>query len=116
LHDPGKTLEDLRAAVELLQTRMAMRTHLNSLPKLQAEEKEIGRQIAEAEAALARAEDAHQETTYPLVGRLQQVRDAIRTPSGTVSNWSPPAPTRICWPMPPRWPRSGGRRTSGSTR
>ncbi len=32
----------------------------------------------EADAALARAEDAHQETTYPLIGRLQQVRDAIR--------------------------------------
>jgi len=78
LHDSGKTLDDLRSAVELLQTRMAMRTHLNSLPKLQAEEKEIGRQIAEAEAALARAEDTHQETTYPLIGRLQQVRDAIR--------------------------------------
>jgi hypothetical protein len=57
---------------------MAMRTHLNSLPKLQAEEKEIGRQIAEADAALVRAEDEHQETTYPLLGRLQQVRDAIR--------------------------------------
>ncbi|HMO35798.1 MAG TPA: hypothetical protein PKA06_07140, partial [Gemmatales bacterium] len=57
---------------------MRTRPHLNSLPKLQAEEKEVGPQIAEADAALARAEDAHQETTYPLVGRLQQVRDAIR--------------------------------------
>jgi putative intracellular protease/amidase len=78
LHDAGKTLDDLCSAVEVLQSRRAMRKHLNSLPKLQAEEKEIGRQIAEADAALARAEDTHQETTCPLAGRLQQVRDAIR--------------------------------------
>jgi len=66
--DAGNLLDDLRAAVELYQKRFAMRTLVNSMPKLEAERKEIEWQLSRADAALEAAEQHHTETTSPLHG------------------------------------------------
>jgi chromosome segregation ATPase len=74
LSDSGRSLDDLRTAVELYQRRVAMRAQLDSLPKLEAERKEIERQLAEADAALSAAEQRHMEVTVPLRSRLEQLQ------------------------------------------
>jgi len=45
-----------------------MRTLVNSMPKLEAERKEIEWQLSKADAALEAAEQQHTETTSPLHG------------------------------------------------
>ena len=78
LGDTGKPLDDLRAAVELYQQRFAMRAQVNSLPKLEAERKEVEQQLLKADAALEAAEQQHTETTAPLHGRLEMLRQAMQ--------------------------------------
>lgn len=78
LNESGKSLDDLRAAVELYQQRFAMRTLVNSLPKLEAERKEVERQLTKADEALEAAEQQHTETTAPLHGRLEMLRQAMQ--------------------------------------
>ena len=78
LSDAGKSLDDLRAAVELYQKRFAMRTLVNSLPKLEAKRKEVERQLTKADEALEAAEQHHTETTTPLHGRLEMLRQAMQ--------------------------------------
>jgi predicted nucleic acid-binding Zn-ribbon protein len=78
LSDAGKSLDDLRAAVELYQKRFAMRTLVNSLPKLEAERKEIELHLSKADAALEAAEQQHADVTAPLHGRLEMLRQAMQ--------------------------------------
>jgi predicted nucleic acid-binding Zn-ribbon protein len=78
LSESGKSLDDLRAAVELYQQRFAMRTLVNSLPKLEAERKEVERQLTQADEALEAAERQHSEATAPLHGRLEMLRQAMQ--------------------------------------
>ena len=78
LSDAGRSLDDLRTAVELYQKRVGMRTPLDSLPKMEAERKEIERRLSEADEALAAAERQHAEVTGPLRGRLEQLQLATR--------------------------------------
>jgi len=77
LNDSGRSLDDLRAAVELYQKRAAMRAMLDSLPKLEAERREIEQRLAEADAALRAAEQRHAEVAIPLRGRLEQLQQAL---------------------------------------
>lgn len=76
LREAGKTLDDLREAVERLQARRRLREQLDGLPKLAAERREIEKQIAAADNTLADAEQKHAEVTAPLHARLVQVREA----------------------------------------
>jgi predicted nucleic acid-binding Zn-ribbon protein len=78
LRDTGKSLDDLRAAVELYQKRFAMRAQVNALPKLEAERKEVERQLSKADAALEAAEQQHADVTTPLHGRLEMLRQAMQ--------------------------------------
>jgi hypothetical protein len=78
LSDTGKSLDDLRAAVELYQRRFAMRAQVNSVPKLEAERKGVEQQLLKADAALEAAEQQHTETTAPLHGRLEMLRQAMQ--------------------------------------
>jgi predicted nucleic acid-binding Zn-ribbon protein len=78
LSDADKSLDDLRAAVELYQKRFAMRTLVNSMPKIEAERKELERQVTQADETLEAAERKHEETTAPLTGRLEMLRQAMQ--------------------------------------
>lgn len=73
-----KSVEDLQAAVELYQQRFALRTQLNSLPKLATERKEIEQQMAKANEALEEAERQHEETMNPLISQHEIVRQAMQ--------------------------------------
>ncbi len=78
LSDTGKSLNDLRAAVELYQRRFAMKTQVNSLPKLEAERKEVEQKLLNADAVLEATEQQHTETTAPLHGQLEMLRQAMQ--------------------------------------
>ncbi len=78
LHDAGKSLDDLRKAVELLQKRRALRETLDRVPALQAERQEIERQLNAAYIALEEAEEKHAEVTHPLRCRLDKLMDELR--------------------------------------
>lgn len=77
LQDAGKSLDELRQAVERLHHRRQLREQLDRLPALASERQEIEKQIAAADAALEAAEKKHSETTGPLVARLQQIRELV---------------------------------------
>ena len=74
----GKSVEELRAAVELYQRRSVMRTQVNSLPKLESERKEIEQQMTKANAALEEAERQHEETMNPLISQHEIVRHVMQ--------------------------------------
>jgi chromosome segregation ATPase len=75
LHDAGKSLEDLREAVERLHARRRLRELVDALSGLAAERARIEKQIKAADAALEAAEDKHATTTNPLLARLRQIKD-----------------------------------------
>ena len=77
LHDAGKSLDDLRQAVEQLQHRRQLRENWDRLPGVAAEREDIEKQLAAAQEALDDAEQRHAETTNPLIARLNQIRDAM---------------------------------------
>lgn len=73
-----KTLADLKAAVEHRRRRLEQRAKLDTLPKLEAEQAELLKQVEKANAALAEAERHHQEAVEPLGNRLVRLKDEIR--------------------------------------
>lgn len=77
LSDSGKSLDDLRTAVELLTKRRELRHAVDQQPKLLKEREQIDRQIQKANADLAAAEQRHQEATHPLLCRRDEIRDAM---------------------------------------
>jgi hypothetical protein len=76
LNDCGKTVDDLREAVELLVRRRALRASFDALPKIAKEREAVVRQIAAADRALQEAEDRHDEVTAPLYARVQELKQA----------------------------------------
>jgi chromosome segregation ATPase len=72
----GKSVEQLRADVELYQQRRAWREQYDALPKLNEEKTAIERQIAEAEKAFEAARRQYEAATDPLHARLRQVQEA----------------------------------------
>ena len=76
LGEAGKTLDDLREAVERLQARRRLREQMDELPKLAVERQEIEKQLAAADNILADAEQQHSEVTAPLRARLVRIREA----------------------------------------
>lgn len=73
LTESGKSVEQLRADVELYQQRRVWREQYDALPKLNEETATIERQIADAEKAFAAARRQFDTTTGPLQARLRQV-------------------------------------------
>lgn len=71
----GKSVEQLRADVELHQQRRAWREQYDALPKLNEETATIERQIADAEMAFEAARAQFHAATNPLHARLRQLQE-----------------------------------------
>ena len=71
----GKSVEQLRADVELHQQRRAWREQYDALPKLTEQTATIERQIADAEKAFEAARAQFHAATNPLHARLRQVQE-----------------------------------------
>jgi chromosome segregation ATPase len=67
----GRSLEELRAAVEVYRRRIALKAKLDAAPGLRARRQELEKQIRQADAALAEAERRHTEVTTPLRAQLE---------------------------------------------
>jgi hypothetical protein len=74
LHEAGKTLDDLKKPVELLQQRRDLRQKLDSVPCLTAKRREQEKQIAEADAELDAAEQRHANLVMPLRADLDDLK------------------------------------------
>lgn len=85
LADAGKSLDDLRADVEHYQRRMALKAAVAAIPNLDAERRDIDKQIAEADRLLEAAEKRHDETTFPLYERRRAVTEALSEGSRAVT-------------------------------
>lgn len=77
LADAGKSLDDLRQAVEHYQHRMALKAAVTAMPKLEDERRALDEQIAAADKILEAAESQHDETTRPLYFRRREVDQAL---------------------------------------
>jgi len=77
LHEAGKSLDELKAAVESLQQRRELRQKLDSVPRLMAKWREIEKQIAAADAELEAAEQHHDDVVLPLQGELAELSREI---------------------------------------
>ena len=78
LLDAGKTLDDLRQAVELLERRAAMKSQLDTVPKLEAEKADLEAKIGKATEVLNAAEAKYAEMTNPLRWRLEAIKSDIQ--------------------------------------
>lgn len=74
LADSGRSIDDLRTAVEALAERRQLRATVDRLPELLAQRKEIERQIAEADKAFEEADALHTETLAPLSAQFDQIK------------------------------------------
>jgi hypothetical protein len=72
----GKSVEDLKQAVETYQRRTALKATIAMEPKLEEERREVQQQIAAADRDLEAAERRHEETTAPLHARLREIAAA----------------------------------------
>jgi methyl-accepting chemotaxis protein len=77
LHDAGRTLDDLRSAVERLQKRRAMKAQLDTMPKLEAEKADLEAKIGKAAEVLSAAEAKFTETVNPLRWRLDAIKSEL---------------------------------------
>ena len=55
-----------------------MRQKIDAVPKLSTERKRVEKKIDEADRVLELAEQQHEETTYPLHFRLDEIKQTIR--------------------------------------
>lgn len=76
LSEAGKSLDHLKAGVELLQRRRELRAQLDELPALAAERKDIEAQLATAARELEAAEQRHAAVVKPLLGRRSDIIQA----------------------------------------
>ena len=77
LAETGKTLEDLQHAVELYLKRRALKATIDQKPKLEKDREQIEKQIGQASDALTAAEKKYKETTDPLLGQRDYIRDQM---------------------------------------
>ncbi len=70
------SLDGLRSAVELLLRRHELRATYEKAARLTKERAGIEREIAEADRLLEQAEVLHEETTTPLYGRIEAIKQA----------------------------------------
>lgn len=69
----GKSLDDLQAAVQLLERRRTLRRQFDQGPVITKERAELEKKIVAADQAFEQAERRHEATVAPLVGRMSQV-------------------------------------------
>ncbi|MBM3984030.1 MAG: hypothetical protein FJ304_27945 [Planctomycetes bacterium] len=85
----GKTLDDLKQAVELYQKRKEMKAQLDAVPALDAEEAEITKRISKAREVFEVAEKKFHEVVDPLRWRREQIAadriEAMRLPQQLVA-------------------------------
>ncbi len=77
LAETGKTLEDLQHAVELYLKRRALKATIDQKPKLEKDREQIEKQIGQASDALTAAEKKYKDTTDPLLGQRDDIRDQL---------------------------------------
>ncbi len=77
LAETGKTLEDLRHAVELFLKRRARKKAVDQQSKLEREREQLEKQLIQANNTLTAAEQKHKETTDPLLGQRDCIRDQM---------------------------------------
>ena len=77
LAESNKTLEDLQNAVELYLKRRALKATVDQKPKLEKDREQIDKQIGQAGEALTAAEKKYKETTDPLLGQRDYIRDQM---------------------------------------
>jgi chromosome segregation ATPase len=77
LSDTGKSLDDLRQAVEILNRRRELRAKLDSIPNLTAKREDVEQQLAAADRDLEDAEKRHYDLTEPLRMRITELKEAI---------------------------------------
>ena len=77
LAESNKTLEDLQRAVELYLKRRALKATVDQKPKLEKDREQINKQISQAGEALTAAEKKYKETTDPLLGQRDYIRDQL---------------------------------------
>lgn len=78
LVENGKTLDDLRAAVELLLKRRELRAAVDAMPALEKEQEALRKQIADADAVVQKAKEECDRKTGPLYFRREQIKEALR--------------------------------------
>lgn len=78
LHEAGKSLDDLKKAVELLQRRRQLRQKWDAIPNLTNQRHDVEQQMAEADRELEAAESKHYATMNPLSAQLDQLRAATQ--------------------------------------
>ena len=76
LAEAGKSLDELQKAVERLQHRRQLRAQWDGMPALEAEYAEVQSRMTAANKLFEEADKLHTETTFPLSGRLKEIRDA----------------------------------------
>lgn len=77
LEESNKTLEDLQRAVELYLKRRALKATVDQKPKLEKDREQINKQLSQAGEALTAAEKKYKETTDPLLGQRDYIRDQM---------------------------------------
>jgi chromosome segregation ATPase len=77
LEESNKTLEDLQRAVELYLKRRALKSTVDQKPKLEKDREQINKQLSQAGEALTAAEKKYKETTDPLLGQRDYIRDQM---------------------------------------
>lgn len=78
LRESGQSVDDLKAAVELLQRRTEEKARLDTVPKLEAEKAELEAKIGKAAEILNAAETKFNETVNPLRWRLDEIKSDIQ--------------------------------------
>jgi chromosome segregation ATPase len=78
LDEAGKSLDDLKKAVELLQHRRQLRQKWDAIPGLMDQRHDVEQQMAEADRELEAAESKHFATMNPLSAQLDQLRAATQ--------------------------------------
>ena len=84
LEDTGRTIDDLRREVRRRQRRKELAATLATVPQLNAEAAEIQRRIAEEDARLQAAEQAHAEAVIPLHAQYRRTAEASAAASAVV--------------------------------
>ena len=77
LSETGKTLDDLKNAVELFLKRRALKATIDQQPKLKKEREQIEKQIGQASDVLTAAEKKYKEITDPLLCQRDYIRDQM---------------------------------------
>ncbi len=81
----GKSVDDLKADVERYKHRFALMALVNSMPKLEAERRDIDNQIAAADRALEAAEKQHEDSTAPLYATRHELSRALSDASSAAA-------------------------------